>query len=414
VPTVTDKPTIDELHESLKRDYPVYRQGTIAEHLAELADRREKCPISFSSDGGFWVLSTYDDISSVLRRNNRGFISFPNMPDGTQAFGQKMMKPIEIDGSEHRQYRKILEPLFAPARITAIEPRIRQVASDLIDQFIGAGTCDFVEQFAMPFPGTTFLAMMGWPLADAATLNGYSGVMLHGVPGAPQEEIDAARGAAAVAFQAYIADQIAQRRAEPTDDVTTAVINAEIDGALIPDSDLYDVFVLMMMAGLDTVQSVLAQSMIYLAQHPDQWQEMFRRPEHIDAAVEELLRWTSPAVPTRNVSDESAAVGDLELPKGERVHCPLGAGNRDPKYFPEPDEVRFERDPKPHLTFGMGPHRCLGVHLARAELRIAFEELHRRLPAFTLAPGTEPAEHLGLTWGVDNVKLAFEPGPREG
>ena len=127
----------------------------------------------------------------------------------------------------------------------------------------------------MPFPGTTFLAMMGWPLADAATLNGYSGVMLHGVPGVPQEEVDAARGAAAVAFQAYIADQIAQRRAEPTDDVTTAIMNAEIDGALIPDSDLYDVFVLMMMAGLDTVQSVLAQSMTYLAQHPDQWNEMF-------------------------------------------------------------------------------------------------------------------------------------------
>jgi cytochrome P450 len=411
---MSEKPTIEELRQSLKRDYPVYRQGTISEHLDELADRREKCPISFSSDGGFWVLSTYDDISSVLRRNNRGFISFPNMPDGTQAFGQKMMKPIEIDGSEHRQYRKMLEPLFAPARIKRIEPQVRQAANDLIDQFIETGSCDFVEQFAMPFPGTTFLAMMGWPLEDAATLNGYSGVMLHGVPGAPQEEVDAARGAAAVAFHAYIADLIAQRRGEPADDVTTAIINAEIDGAPIPDDDLYDVFVLMMMAGLDTVQSVLAQSMTYLARHQDKWDEMFGSPEIMDAAVEEFIRWASPAVPTRNVSDESAIVGDLELPKGERVHCPLGAGNRDPKYFKNPDEVDFGREPKPHLSFGMGPHRCLGVHLARTELRIAYEELHRRLPSFSLAPGTEPAEHLGLTWGVDNVMLAFEPGPREG
>lgn len=404
---------IEQLRDKYHRDYDVYAQTTIAEHLAELADRREKTPLSFSADGGFWVASTYDDISSVLRRNNRGFISFPNMPDGSQAFGQKRMIPLEIDGSLHRQYRNILEPFFSPKAIAELEPRIRGVANDLIDRFIESGHCDFDPQFAFPFPGTTFMALMGWPLEDAAKLTGWVDVFLHGVPGAPAEEVDKARAEASAGVHSYVMDLIEQRKQNRTDDITSALIDAEIDGERIKVEDLFDLFLVMMLAGLDTVQSVLGQSVAYLAQHQDKWAEMFASPDTIGPAVEELLRWASPAVPTRNVAAESAKVGEFELPQGERVHLPLGAGNRDPKYFEDPDEVRFDRPAKPHLTFGLGTHRCIGVHLAKLELRVAFEELHRRIPSFQLADGVTPKEHLGLTWGVENVQLVFEPGKRE-
>ena len=213
--------------------------------------------------------------------------------------------------------------------------------------------------------------------------------------------------------RAYIQRLVDERRATPTDDITSIIVNSEIEGEPISDSDLSDLFVLMMMAGLDTVTSVISQSLAYLAGHQDQWEEMFSSPEMLDGAIEELLRWTSPALPTRNVADESATVGPYEFPKGERVHCPLAAANRDPKYYPEPDAVDFHRDRKPHLTFSLGAHRCIGLHLARKELRIAFEELHRRIPVFGLQAGCEPHEHLGMTWGVDDVRIEFEPGARE-
>lgn len=210
----------------------------------------------------------------------------------------------------------------------------------------------------------------------------------------------------------YVVALIADRRENPRDDVTTHCLQAEIEGRALTDDELFDL--LLMLAGLDTVQSVLAQSFAYFGRHPGRWTEMFEGPAGVEAAIEELLRFTAPAIPTRTVAAESALVGDLELPRGERVHFPLAAANRDPKYYPDPDEIVFDRPARPHLAFGMGTHRCLGVHLARLELRVAFTELHRRLPVFTLAPDCEPEEHLGLSWGVENVHIVFPPGRREG
>ena len=402
--------SLDELKKELHRDYEVYPKGTMQEVFDDIADRREKCPISFSEKGGFWLATTYDDISSVLRRNNRGFVSFPNIPDGKVAFGQKAQIPIELDGPIHSQYRKLLDPLLSPARVAALEDDIRKVAVGLIDGFIDSGTCDVVPQFAFPFPGTVFLSLMGWPLEDAEQMNEWVEIFLKGVPGGTEEETMNARNKASQESRAYIQAIVEDRRASPREDITTTIVQTEFDGEPISDSDLSDLFVLLLMAGLDTVQSVIAQSMAYMAEHQDLWEQMFATPEALDPAIEELLRWTSPAMPTRNVAEESATVGGLTLPKGERVFCPLNAANRDPKYFDDPDVVKFDRvEPKPHLTFSLGAHRCVGVHLARLELKVAFQELHRRIPSFRLVDGVEPRELMALTWSVDNVKIEFDP-----
>ncbi|MBW0101212.1 cytochrome P450 [Pseudonocardia sp. KRD291] len=407
---MTDK-TLAELKDERRRDYEVYPSGTIQDQLDDIADRREKCPVSFSEKGGFWVATTYDDISSVLRRNNRGFVSFPNIPDGKVAFGQKAQIPIELDGPVHAQYRKLLDPLFSPARVGQMEEQIREVAVGLVDAFVESGTCDVIPQFAFPFPGTVFLSIMGWPLEDADRMNEWVEAFLHGVPGGTEEETLAVRIKASEESRAYIQGIVEDRRANPREDITTTIVNADFDGQKISDSDLSDLFILMMMAGLDTVQSVIGQSMAYLADHQDLWEAMFATPDALAPAIEELVRWTSPAMPTRNVAQEAATVGDLELPEGERVFCPLAAANRDPKYYPEPDEVKFDREAKPHLSFSLGAHRCVGVHLARLELKVAFEELHRRIPSFRLQDGCTPKENLGLTWAIEDVRIAFDPQP---
>lgn len=409
--------SIDELRAAHRRDYDPYAHWSIAEHLAEIAERRAQQPISYSARGnGCWVLTRYDDISSVLRRNNRGFISFPNEPDGINAIGTEVgMIPIEVDGQLHKQYRALLDPYFSPQRVALLEGQLREWANRLIDDWIEAGSCDFIQGFALPFPGATVLSIMGWPREDLQRLNSWADIVMHGVEDGSPEDTAAARGVAHGELREYFFKMIADRRAGGTyDDVTSGAMEAEIDGEKLSDSQLFDLFVLMMAAGLDTVQSVLAQSFLYLGRHPEQWDKMFETPESLEPAIEELLRVASPAVPTRNVVDDEVQVGDLLLPKGERVHFPLAAANRDPAYYPDPDEVIFDRPAaKPHLSFGLGTHRCVGLHLARLELKIAFTELRRRMPTFSLDPDVTPRDHLGLAWGVKNVHLRFEPGARE-
>ncbi|GAA4743699.1 cytochrome P450 [Nocardioides endophyticus] len=412
---MTAELTIDELHEKYRLDYDPYHAVPIAQHLAELAERRQTMPVSYSARGkGCWVLTRYDDIASVLRRNNRGFISFPNDPDGQNSQGSNDgMIPIEIDGDRHKQFRQLLDPYFSPQKVAEKEDTLRQWANRLIDGWIEDGRCDFVNGFALPFPGVTVLTIMGWPLEDLDLMNDWTSTLLHGKPGGSPEEQMAVRGQAHVDMRAYMLAMIERRRGEASrDDVTSGALNVEIDGKRLTDNELFDMFLLMMTAGLDTVQSVLCQSMVYLARHPEQWDKMFEAPESLEPAIEELLRWCAPAVPTRNVVQDVEVAG-LHLPPGERVHFPLAVANRDPAVYPDPDEVILDRVAKPHLAFGLGTHRCVGLHLARLELKIAFTELHRRMPTFRLAPDAEPHEHLGLAWGTDNVHLEFTPGSRE-
>ncbi|MDT9592149.1 cytochrome P450 [Nocardioides zeae] len=410
-----DQIALEDLRAQHRRDYDPYNNATIAEHLAEMAQRRREMPISYSARGnGTWVLTRYDDIASVLRRNNRGFVSNPNDPDGGNPQGaQKALIPIELDGDEHKFYRRLLDPLFSPQRVAALEDQLRAAANDFIDGFIERGECDFVEEFAMPFPGATVMHLMGWPLKDLGRLNEWTGTIQHGIVGVSKEESQAAQGRAATEMRAYLLDLIAERRTNLGDDVTSHVLRAEKDGAPLSDDDLFDLLLLLVLAGLDTVQSTFAQSFMHLGRQPELWDQMFASPESLEPAIEELLRIAAPAVPTRTVVHESVQVGELELPEGERVHFPLAAANRDPAYYPDPDRIVFDRAPKPHLAFGMGPHRCLGVHLARLELRIGFTELRRRMPRFSLDESRTPTEHLGLAWGVGNLHLLFEPGPRE-
>ncbi len=417
--TSADVP-IEELRAKCRRDYDPYRAVSIAEQLEELAERRSTMPVSYSARGnGCWVLTRYDDIAGVLRRSNRGFISFPNDPDGINSTGSEQgMIPIELDGPRHRQFRMMLDPAFAPRRVKQLEDELRQWANRLIDNWIEAGECDFNKEFALPFPGVTVMKIMGWPENDLARLYGWVDVVMHGVPGASQDESNAARGKAHSEIREYMFALIAERRAAPRqDDVTSAALEAEIDGEKLSDTELFDLFLLMMLAGLDTVQSVLGQAMVYLAQRPQEWDRIGESSELLESAVEEFLRWATPPVPTRTVVHEEVQVGGVRLPKGERVHFPLAVANRDPAYYDNPDEVVLERfvdsHAKPHVAFGLGPHRCVGAPLAQLELRIAFEELRRRIPKFELDPDRAPQEHLGLAWGVDNVYLRFESGTRE-
>jgi cytochrome P450 len=385
---------------------------TIQDQVDDLAKRRATCPVQFSLNPsgmpggygreGFWLFTTYDDVASIFHQPDLFWNGIIDPDDDPGPLGESI--PLGIDGERHRNWRRVLNPMLSPAFAKALEPAVRQLSNELIDKFIDRGTCDFISEFARPLPGTLFLRMMGWPVEDAEMFHGWINTILEnaGDPSSLHKMIEAHEQQTA-----YMLGIITDRRANPRDDFTTLLVNATIDDVAVSDEDLLSLFGLLLIAGLDTVQSVLGQSIVYMAEHPEFRKEMMEEPEVLPTAVEELLRWSAPAQPIR-VAAFPAEIDGAKIERGDLLHCPAMAANRDPKYFPDPDTPRLDRvDPKPHLTFGIGPHRCLGSHIARVELKAAFEEWHRRIPEYRVAPDGIGSWRLGGVWGLERVDLEF-------
>jgi len=366
--------------------------------------------------GGHWVVSGYTEVQEVLRHPEI-YSSWPNniVPRGTGK-----LLPLEVDPPEHTAYRQSLQRLFNPARMKALEPEIRGIVTELIDGFAARGGCEFVAEFAHPLPTRVFLALMGWPLEDAPLFTEATDTILLGVPGGTEEESNAAREQAAGRMYSYFGKVLSDRRAGCADpgiddeDITSAIIDTpiEIDGTTRPltDDELSNMLFLLLIAGLHTTQGSLAWSLLHLASHPDQRRRLIDDPSLIPGAVEEMLRIEAAVAPGRKVITDTSLAG-TPLSAGDTVLLVLAGANADRCEFDRPDEVRIDRSPNRHLSFGSGPHRCLGSHLARVELRIALEELHRRIPDYAVdADGL--VQHPSQVRGVVRMPVTFSPESR--
>jgi cytochrome P450 len=212
---------------------------------------------------------------------------------------------------------------------------------------------------------------------------------------------------AAMEVYAYFAEMLDERMENPEsglDDVTEVLVKGKFGDRDLTQFEMLNILFLMMIGGLHTVQGQLAHSVIYFAENPDKRKELVDNPELVPTAVEEMLRYESAITPARVVK-EDIEVDGVQLRSGDRVLIPFGAADRDPEKFENPDEVDLTREPNPHLAFGGGRHRCLGSHLARIELRVAFEELHRRFPDYKLDPDTQPHRQLSQVKGVEKLPL---------
>jgi cytochrome P450 len=186
-------------------------------------------------------------------------------------------------------------------------------------------------------------------------------------------------------------------------------LTAEVDGHRLTDNDILDICYLFLLAGLDTVTATLGCSVSYLAQHADHRDALVADPSLVPAAVEELLRWETPVPGVPRIATRDVEIAGETIAAGESVMCLIGAADVDPTEFPDPETIDFAREGNRHLAFGGGVHRCLGSHLARLELRVALEELHRRIPDYALKPGEEPRYTMGIR-SVDYLPLVFTPG----
>jgi cytochrome P450 len=351
------------------------------------------------------VLSRLADIEMALKRTEL----FSSNMDAVDLGNLRPLIPLQIDPPEHAKYRRVLDPLFTPREMARREPRVTELVNEMIDGFADRGECDFHAEVAVPLPCTVFLQLLGLPLEDLDTLLAWKDTVIR--PEGVQGYDDRGKASEPVARQIYeyFERAIDDHIANPRDDVLSAMIAADVAGQPLSREELVDICFLFLIAGLDTVTDSLDCFFVYLARHPDQRGLLIEQPDILPSAIEELLRWETPVPGVVRVSMQNLEVAGCPISKGERVSPLLGAANTDPAEFPEPDFVDFRRNPNRHRAFGGGPHRCLGSHLARMELRVTLREFHRRIPDYQIKPGVELTYTRALR-SVETLPLTF-PAP---
>ncbi len=386
------------------------------EHQADanpLFDRmRATCPVGWSEQyGGFWILTTYDDVYRAYQEPGL-FSSHPNSIPAEGLGNARPVIPLEIDPPDHTAYREILAPLFTVRRLRPLEAKIRQHAVDLITGISTRPECDYVTDFAQVMPTKVFLDLVGWPLSDAAMFLGWSEKLLRDVPGDP-EATKRQKEETGAALYGYFGRELERRKAggRPAQgdkaDVIDWLRGASFgDARPLTDLEILDCLFIVLLAGLDTVQGVLSMSIEFLAENPDYRRDLQEHPELLDRAVEEMLRWFAPVLPGRRLTKD-AEVGGVTMGEGDRVMLAMGSACRDGAAFADPDQVDFRRAPNRHIAFGAGAHRCLGSHLARMELRISIAEWLRLIPEFHVTPGAPIRRHLSAVRGIDSLPLTL-------
>jgi len=335
-----------------------------------------------------WVVSRYDDVLVVLRdqRFSKDFVSqMPWIPRSIRALTRNM---LSLDPPDHTRLRTLVSKAFTPAVVERMRDRIQIVCDDLLDAAVAKGGMDLVGGFALAVPLTIIGDLLGVPQRDRRSFAARSKWVAAGGSGAA---LDFARGMAGMWLSGrYLRKLVALRRAEPGEDLVTALIRAEEAGDKLSEDELISMIGLLLLGGYETTVGLIASGALALIQHPRQRELLRTDPAVVKPAIEELLRYTSPAdFATPRVAREDVTLGGVRIPRGALALAALGSANRDESQFHDPETLDITRDPNRHLAFGMGAHFCVGAPLARLEGQIALTTLFRRLPDLRLARAPE-------------------------
>jgi cytochrome P450 len=313
--------------------------------------------------------------------------------------------PLEFDPPELLRYRRLLAPFFSPGVIARMNDGLRTQVREIIEPIAARGHCDVVPELAVPYPGQVFLTLLGLPLADRDRLFGWKNAVIGAADptatGRPNEEV-------VQEFVVYLQERIAERKGQSGDDLLTRVVNDPSPDAL-NDEELLGMVYLLVNAGLDTVTSTLALAFARLAGDPELRAALAADRSRIPSFVEETVRLDPVAAFTPRTTTQDTTLEGQFLPAGAMVSLALAVANRDPEVYEDPTRLDLDRGGH-HWGFGGGPHRCLGSHLARAELRLVFEEWFAAIPDFEFEEGFEPVMPwpLGLLT-MTSVRLTFPP-----
>jgi cytochrome P450 len=367
------------------------------------SELRERCPVAHSDRyGGTWLPLRHDDVSAIAydtdHFTSRSVVVSelrPGPNDLPAPIG--LAPPITSDPPFHTMARRLLLPAFSPKRIDAFEPFTRELCRELLAAVAGKDKIDAAVEYAQDIPLRVIAKMLGFPQEDADEFRSFIRLVLEDVDISEEERrAQADEGP----LRQYIDARIAEHQAEPRDDLTSYLLDAELDGQKLHPDHVRGTMVLLMIAGIDTTWSAIGASLWHLAQHPADRAHLAAEPELVPMAMEEFLRAYAPVTMARLVAEDFDFNG-CPMKEGDWVLLPFPSANRDPAEFPDADKVVLDRAENRHAAFGLGIHRCLGSNLARMELRVALEEWLRTYPDFEL---TDPSL---VTWSAGQVR-----GPR--
>ena len=345
---------------------------------------RSEAPVFWYAPGGFWALSRYDDIARVSK-DPVGFstsrVSFVKDIAHVAKSAQRSQAGLTFaaDPPDHARYRGLVSRAFTPRTVRDLEPLIRDIVRATLDGLPSGAPVDVVETVSVPVSINVIAAMLGVPRADWDHFRRATDAFVEAADAVPGTEAAARMQASVAEFLEYLDHQVAQRRAEPRDDLMTAIAMAELDGERLAPALQVQFCFNLLAAGNETTRNTLSAATVALAEHPDQWRMIVADRGVATSATEEVLRWTSVLHSFVRTATQDTVIGDQEIAAGDFVAMLYPSGNRDETQWERADEFDVTREPRPtHLTFGVGPHFCVGAGLARLEIRVVLEELSAR------------------------------------
>ena len=406
--TLADHVRPDNVPDDRIRDIDMYDLDGLADGFQEAWSKA--CPpgtpdlVWTPRTGGHWIATngvTIQEIYSNPDRFSSEVIFLPK--EAGEAYA---MVPTRMDPPEHTPYRVALTKGLGSPQIRAVEDKVRTIAADLIDRFAAEGHCDFAADYADIFPVKVFMTMADLPMEDVPALSRFAASVTRPQGATPQEQA-ADLDAANQGFFNYLRPIIEERRGSDRNDLITLTISHKIDGQPMSSENELGMVALLLLAGLDTVVNFLNFFIIYLARHPETVAELRERPEALRRNAEEMFRRFPVVSEARMVAHDQEYRG-VHLKHGDMILMPTSLHGLDPTINTDPWKLDLQRTGGGHSTFGAGPHRCAGLHLARLEVMVTIEEWLKRIPAFRLAEGSKPRYFSGIVAAVQNVQLEWD------
>ncbi|CAN5352983.1 cytochrome P450 [soil metagenome] len=354
--------------------------------------------------GGHWIATRGSVIHEIFSNPDRFSSEVIFLPK--EAGEKYAMVPTRMDPPEHTPYRKILDKGLNVAQMRKAESRVREVAARIIDGFVAKGQCAFEKDYARVFPVEVFMALCELPLEDAPQLARLAEQMTRPSGSTPSEQAQSLDEANKGFFE-YAAKIIAERTGKEGDDLITVMVNSTVEGQPMAEDKVLGLISLLLLGGLDTVVNLLCFMMIYLARHPDKVKEMREDPVKLMRSVEEVFRRFPVVSDARMVAKDITFQG-VDLKRGEMILLPTALHGLEEDSNPAAWDFNPSRGSMSHSTFGAGPHRCAGLHLARLEVTITLQEWLSRIPEFRLKDDSVPLYRSGIIAAVDNVELVWE------
>ena len=381
--------------------YPFYRR------------LREEDPVH-QSPLGFWVLTRYDDCVAVLRDPRFGREEFQQMLAAVYGDGsEKPALPRSMlfrDPPDHTRLRALVSKAFTPRTIEQMRDHIQEIVDRLLGRALARGGMDVIEDLAYPLPVTVICEMLGVPVGDHASIRGWSSDIARSLDaiGLPSDEKVVERGRVARrALADYFRALVPERRARPRTDLLSGLLAAEAQGDKLTEHEVIAMCLLLFVAGHETTVNLIGNGLLALLRHPDQLARVQAKPALVPGAIEELLRYDSPVQRTARIATTDVEIGGHAIGKGTMVVTALGAANRDPAQFPDPDRLDVTRSDVRQISFGFGIHFCLGAPLARVEGQIALGTLLRRAPRLALAEPALEWRESSVLRGLKRLRVTF-------